>query len=63
MQYMWSGRGPSGYVLVALAPLSAFAALLTDSSSVRLLAGMAIVAAGAQFSLASSLRRQGMKLI
>ncbi len=50
-------------MLAALATLSAFAAVVTDSNAVRLLAGMAILAAGVQFGLMRSVRQQGMKVI
>lgn len=63
LQYLWSGRGVSGMVLAGLAAPSAFAALVTDSNAVRLLAGMAILAAAVQFGLMHSVRHQGMKVI
>lgn len=63
VQYLWSGRKTPDMVLVALAPLSALAALVTDINAVRLLAGMAIAAAAMQFALMRSVRRQGMKVI
>ena len=63
LQYLWSRSGASPFVLVALSPLAALAALATDIGAVRLLAGGAIAAAAVQFGLIRTFRRQGMKLI
>jgi hypothetical protein len=49
--------------LLAAAPLAAFAALVTDFNSVRLLSGMAIAMAALQFGLMRTVQREGMRLI
>lgn len=63
LQYLWSRAKASTVALVACATVDAFAALMTDFTSVRLLAGMAIAMAGVHFGLIRTVRREGMKLV